>query len=290
MTALLLAVFVASVVGSLHCAGMCGPLLACAVADPNQTTTPQHTATLGSGFGRKARWSSWLKTTKPLLAYHLGRLASYAALGAAAGGVGALLDLGGVLANIQPAAAAVAGVTMIVIGVLTLTHAMQRVSRHIKLPKKWIALVTATQRRAMRFPPTARAAMIGLGSTLLPCGWLYAFAITAAGTGSVAWGTAVMAVFWVGTLPLMTALGLGLQGVLGFAGKKLPLATGAMMILVGLFTLTNRMNLDPALVMSAAQTHATHASSVPSTTEEPACCALGEATKIPADTGHPHDH
>jgi sulfite exporter TauE/SafE len=37
--------------------------------------------------------------------------------------------------------------------------------------------------RAVASRPEVRAAILGLGSALLPCGWLYAFVVTAAGTG-----------------------------------------------------------------------------------------------------------
>ena len=51
-------------------------------------------------------------------------------------------------------------------------------------------------------PPVARALLLGLFSTLLPCGWLYAFAVLAAGTGGPWTGMLVMAAFWAGTVPV----------------------------------------------------------------------------------------
>ncbi|MBE7450024.1 MAG: sulfite exporter TauE/SafE family protein [Kofleriaceae bacterium] len=42
----------------------------------------------------------------------------------------------------------------------------------------------------------ARAALLGLLSAALPCGWLWAFVVVAAGTGSPVGGALVMTAFW----------------------------------------------------------------------------------------------
>src|SRR6266700_1728996 len=90
MTALVIAIFAASVLGSFHCAGMCGAFLALASGDAS---------------------GGWRKHMRLQGAYHVGRLISYLALGAAAGSVGRLIDLAGALAGIRPLAAAFAGLT-----------------------------------------------------------------------------------------------------------------------------------------------------------------------------------
>src|SRR5206468_320502 len=97
MTALVLGVFLASLLGSLHCAGMCGAFLAIAVTG------------VGPGESRPRQF--------PLqAAYHLGRLATYTALGLAAGAAGRLLDLTSVLAGARPVAATLAGATLLAFG------------------------------------------------------------------------------------------------------------------------------------------------------------------------------
>ena len=99
MTALLLTVFVASVVGSLHCIGMCGPFVAF------------YSGADGSGGARRLFSHA---------AYSGGRLLTYAVFGIAAGAVGAALDVAGSLAGFQRIAAIIAGVTMILWGVFAL--------------------------------------------------------------------------------------------------------------------------------------------------------------------------
>ena len=95
---LVLAVLVASVFGSLHCAGMCGPLVAFAVGDP-QTR---------SGMGRALLH----------VAYHGGRCVSYVVVGLLCGTAGAVLDLGGSLIGVYRGAAILAGGLMIGTGII----------------------------------------------------------------------------------------------------------------------------------------------------------------------------
>ena len=85
-----------------------------------------------------------------------------------------------------------------------------------------------------------RAATIGLLSALLPCGWLYAFAVIAAGTASAAWGAAVMTAFWLGTVPVLASLGVGVQALTGTLGRRIPLATALLLVALGLYTIAGR--------------------------------------------------
>lgn len=248
MWALVGAVFVASVLGSLHCAGMCGAFLAIAVGVPGADV---------------ARW-------KMQLAYHGGRLVSYTALGAVAGALGAAANLAGALAGLKPIAAILAGAVMIAFGMVSLLHlGGVRIARlH---PPRWLQrLSTALHRRALDTPPFTRALTIGLLTTLLPCGWLWAFVITAAGTGASWSGALAMAVFWAGTLPVMVTLGAGMQGALGVLGRKLPVLTCLLLVGVGVWTLVGRSTLDPLAIANASTRHGP--TTVPGDDDVPACC------------------
>lgn len=231
-------IFIASVLGSFHCAGMCGAFLALA------------------GQGAARQWQAQA-------AYHAGRLVTYVALGAAAGTAGKLLNLAGVLVGLSRTAAVIAGAFMIVFAAVTLMRTCGVHLGRVKLPAFWTRLIQRAHRMAMDRPPLARAAAIGLLTTLLPCGWLYAFAVTAAGTGNPLSGGAAMAVFWAGTLPMLVALGAGVRGVLGGLGRRAPLVTALLVASAGLYTLVGRASLSPAaLVWKVSMTHAGH----------PACC------------------
>lgn len=223
MTALVSAVFVASLLGSLHCAGMCGAFVAFAMGD-------------GAG-SRAAR-------ARLSVAYHGGRLITYIVLGVAAGSVGALLDLGGALAGISEAAMFLSGSVMVLFGFSAVMAVFGKRPIRMPVPDSMHKVLMMGQRAAMRFSPVRRAMAIGLLTTLLPCGWLYAFAAVAAGTSSPVLGGLTMAVFWAGTLPALVSLGAGVQRISGVLGNMLPHATSVMLIVAGAWTLVGRGGLD----------------------------------------------
>ena len=49
--------------------------------------------------------------------------------------------------------------------------------------------------------------LLGMLNGLLPCGFVYVFAITAASTGSAFWGAFVMLIFGLSTIPALFSLG-----------------------------------------------------------------------------------
>jgi sulfite exporter TauE/SafE len=170
------------------------------------------------------------------LVHALGRLATYVALGSAAGFVGGAVDLAGRAAHLQHAATILAGVAIIGWGL----HA-------IAVARGWIrggtgggivfqrGLVQLRGRSAV-----TRAWFVGVLTGLLPCGWLWAFVVTAAGTGHAATGALVMLVFWLGTVPAMT-------GMLTFGGAliarlrvRLPVITACILMALGIATLATR--------------------------------------------------
>ncbi len=219
--AILSAVLVASLIGSPHCAGMCGGLMLFALgADSEQPK------------GRRARLQ---------LAYHGGRLASYLLLGAAAGAIGAAIDFTGRFAGVQRAAAVIAGAMMIAFGLALLARTLGVRTGRLRMPRRIGALLERLHRVAFALKPTNRAVTIGLLTALLPCGWLYAFAFTAAGTASPLMGAAVMGTFWLGTVPLMAALGAGIQLLTRPLHAHMPLITGLAVTAVGIYTAMGRL-------------------------------------------------
>ena len=52
-----------------------------------------------------------------------------------------------------------------------------------------------------------------------------------------------MAVFWLGTLPIMIGLGVGLQAMTGSLRRHLPVATSVLIVAVGLWTILGRMTM-----------------------------------------------
>jgi len=221
VTALAVSVLAASLLGSLHCAGMCGGFVAFYAGDP-------------------ARRRGW-QAAGGHLAYSAGRLSAYAALGALAGGLGGALDLGGALLGVQRAAAGVAGALIALWGTMALLESLGRRMPRLEPPAALGRLVSRGVGLIAGRRPALRALAIGLLTGCLPCGWLYAFVVTAAGTGSVGAGAALMTVFWLGTLPVMVSLGIGLRGLAGPLRRHVPAACAVAMILVGLLAVAGRM-------------------------------------------------
>jgi sulfite exporter TauE/SafE len=246
MTALIAAILIASLLGSLHCAGMCGAFLATVVNDAGD----------------------WRRHAQLQVSYHVGRLLSYLGVGVAAGIAGKLLNLGGTLAGIRSLAMAVAAATVIAFAVITLAQQMGAGWSLARAPAWLTRLSGPVYRYAMRCPPTARALLIGLSTTLLPCGWLYAFVITAAGTGSPTAAVATMAAFWAGTLPALVTMGAVAGSILGPLRKRLPVLTAVMLLVMAGYTLAGRARLDP-IALGEAASHKTDSIPKPGTA---ACC------------------
>ncbi|WP_068133068.1 sulfite exporter TauE/SafE family protein [Roseimaritima ulvae] len=218
---LLFAIVSASLLGSLHCVGMCGPL-----------------AILASGAGagvprRRVALSTGL--------YHLGRLNTYLLAGSLGGYLGSLVDIGGEMIGWQVTAARLVGLAMVVIGAAKLWSRWY-VKPAVGQPKPSLvagALVRLRPLLAKR-SPTVRAYGIGFLTTFLPCGWLYLFALVAAATGSAAMGALVMFAFWIGTLPALTSLIAGAGWLSKRSAGFVPITTAVLLMLTGCFTFTGR--------------------------------------------------
>jgi len=219
MTGLVVSVLMVSLLGSLHCAGMCGAFLAIAVSPPGDRRVSQAALQV---------------------AYHLGRLVTYCTLGACAGWFGSALDMGGSLIGVQRVATILAATFCIGFGIVTIGRLRGIAFPRAPLPARLIGVVTRLQRRALHCSPVPRAAITGLLTTLLPCGWLYAFVIAAGGSASPLQAVVIMTVFWLGTLPVMITLGAGVRALAGRFSEYLPAATACTMIGMGLVTIAWR--------------------------------------------------
>lgn len=166
------AAFVAGLVTSLHCAGMCGPL-ACLLAPAR---------------GERADASLVYS------AYHGSRLAAYALLGAVAGAAGA-----------APAAFFNAPIihalpwVMVLYFIFVAFKLGHRLPRLALLGRVQLALRGWTHGR----PAAQVAAAMGAATPLLPCGPLYFLIALAGFAGSAARGAELLMAFGLGTVPLL---------------------------------------------------------------------------------------
>lgn len=233
MLALVASVWVASLLGSAHCAAMCGGFV-CAYA--------------GGARGRTDRAAH--------VAYNAGRLASYLALGVVAGLAGASLGRAGAIAGVARPAAIAAGVLMVLWGTAAALRAGGVRVPQLPLTGKAPALLRRTLVRVASQPAPVRAATLGALTALLPCGWLWAFAITAAGTGTVGGALLVMLAFWAGTVPALAAVGLAAQRAAGPLRARLPMLTAGVLVALGLLTIAGKFTPPGS---PASHDHAPHA-------------------------------
>lgn len=264
MTTLLLAVLGASLVGSLHCVGMCGGIVALCTG----------------GLDAEDR------SVGQLAAWNLGRLVTYSGLGAASGAIGRAVDFGGGSVGLPRLAAIVAGAMMIGMGLIALARAAGVGIACPSAPAPVRNVIGRGVKSAMSLSPTRRSATIGLLTGFLPCGWLYAFVAASATTGDPLSGALVMTAFWLGTVPAMVGVGLGVR----FAGARLrrhlPTLTAALLVIVGLVAVTGRLRV-PAYQETVDARFTTVAfdenpvAAVDAASELPACCAVDAEPPTP---------
>lgn len=227
MSALVATVFLGSLVGSPHCAAMCGGLVA-----------------FSAGAGASA------------LGHHLGRGLVYGLAGLLAGLVGQGLNLAG---GNDTSATVVAAVLMIGWSAIALAEAWGLVRPHALVPRavqRWAFKATAVARG---LPPGARGLALGAASALIPCGWLYAFVISAAGTGSALGGTLAMLAFWAGTLPILVGVGAVAQRLAVSARVHLPRWAPLIVLAMGISSLVLRAPAASAVTSTSGSTcHAGH--------------------------------
>lgn len=184
-----LMLFTFGLTGSVsHCAPMCGPFVLAQVGD-RLATVP------AARLCEATRLESAL-----LLPYHLGRLTTYAALGAAAALLGGLLGY-------LPWFAHLSGALLLLAALLCLAQAAKRLLPLPTVPASWVG---ALARRAVAIDRRRwlGGLQLGLLLGLLPCGLVYA-ALAAAGAGGQPWqGALGMLGFGLGTVPSLLAIGL----------------------------------------------------------------------------------
>lgn len=197
LAALVVALLVMGLAGSFtHCVGMCGPfVIAQVTAGLEASDAPQ-----GYGTLQRLRGAA-------LLPYHLGRMTTYTALGAASAGV-----LGFVANN-----AGFRAIAAILLVLASLAMIAQALGRSLPLVDRLLpssAGVPGGARLSGLFaqPRGWRGYALGVALGFIPCGMLYAAVAASSAAGSVAGGALAMLAFALGTVPGL--LGVGWAGLL----------------------------------------------------------------------------
>ncbi len=176
----ILSAFVIGLVGSLHCVGMCGPI---AIALP------------------VAQQNKFLFILGRVL-YNIGRVISYAAMGAFFGLIGSKIALFG----FQQTLSLAIGILLLLYVVVpkSLLHKLPR----IKLFDKFSAGIKKSFAALWNKGSVSSMLLIGILNGFLPCGLVYVAIAGATATGSILNGSIFMILFGLGTLPLMTGMAL----------------------------------------------------------------------------------
>ena len=188
MTTALLAGLAFGLVGSGHCAAMCGPLVL--LANPKS-----------QGLGSHATASSSRLAAHTAL-YHGGRAVTYLALGALVGVAGnTMTQLGfgrglAVLAGLALLVQALAA-TGVVTGRIGSAGIAAHVTRALGRAGAW-----------MRTHRVQGPVLFGALNGLLPCGLLYAALTAAAGFGDLGAALLFMGAFALGTTPVLAMVGM----------------------------------------------------------------------------------
>lgn len=188
------ALFLVGLVGGFtHCAGMCGPFVLAQVAGDSA-------GVIRCDFGEWGRLRG-----AALLPYHLGRLTTYAALGALFGGMGELAV--GLSGYRELLALFLSGAAL-----AFLLQGLLRVGG-LRLPSLRRGSVARTGHLARMTRPLFAAPRgwrgygLGLALGFLPCAFLYGALAAAAGSGGAARGALAMAAFALGTVPNLILVG-----------------------------------------------------------------------------------
>lgn len=209
---LVAAAFVTGLLGSVHCIGMCGGIIGALSVAP--ATAPV-----------RRRWF-------PLL-YHVGRIVSYAAAGAAAGIIGGTLLDATALARVTGIGAIIAGLFMIALG-LYLASWWRGLVVLERLGGKLWRVIEPYGRRLLPARRPHQALLLGMLWGWLPCGMVYSVLAGAAVSGDAVNGAVIMAAFGAGTLPLLLTLSAGLLRAPLLAGRYW--RTGAAIALIAMGT------------------------------------------------------
>lgn len=200
-----------------HCIGMCGGI----VIAYSSTKVQQG-------------WNKLEQSSAHLL-YSLGRVLTYSVLGSMFGFLGGVVTFSntanGILWLVAGTAMILAGLSLLgKLKFLTLIeHSVSKSTWYQNNFKTLLASGTLTS-----------FFLLGMLNGLLPCGFVYFFAITAASTADPLYGALVMAIFGLSTIPAMFSLGffVGIFKQSGFRNIMIKLAAISV-LLYGGYTIYN---------------------------------------------------
>jgi uncharacterized protein len=244
---LILPALLMGLVGSIHCLGMCGPII---VVLP------------GTGSER-------LRFFVSRLLYNIGRTLTYGFLGLIAGLIGQTFALAGY----QQTLGIVSG-SLMIISVLLPSGFLRRV-----VPwKGFQRMVEAVKNRLGRLladGSTSSLLTIGILNGFLPCGLVYAALAASLAAGSIPGSVAFMLMFGLGTLPALFAASYAVNLVTMNIRRKLTRLLPAGVALMGVLFILRGLSLGIPFIspdMEKMKMKAKPPAPREVVKEKPACC------------------
>ncbi|MEA1915371.1 MAG: sulfite exporter TauE/SafE family protein [Campylobacterota bacterium] len=198
-----------------HCIGMCGGIVVAY-----------------SSTKIDSKWDKSMQAIAHLL-YSFGRISTYGIMGAMFGFIGGVATFNSVA---NGTLLIIAGIAMILAG-LSLIGKIKFLTliEHSVSKSDWYQ---KNFRKLLHSNSLFSFYILGMMNGLLPCGFVYFFAITAASTGDPIYGALVMIIFGLSTVPALFSLGffVGLFKKSGFRNIMIKLAASSV-IIFGAYTL-----------------------------------------------------
>ncbi len=180
--------------GVVHCGPMCGAFVLGRVSERMARLPPD-------------RLCEWQRTRNGLLLpYHLGRLTTYAGLGAA----------GAVMFGRLPWFNALSAALLTFAALTFLGHALGRLMPMRDPMRLYVGRAIGAVTRRIGRGSFGGEYLFGVALGFLPCGFLYAALAAAAASGNPAMGAAAMLMFGLGTAPVLMVIGIAGQA----AGRR----------------------------------------------------------------------
>jgi uncharacterized protein len=212
---ILISAILLGLMGSFHCAGMCGPI---AIA------LPLH----GNRLPQKIYGG---------LLYNLGRTLTYGAMGAVFG----LLGQGVKMIGFQQKVSIIMGGLMIV---SVFFPALFRNQYSVeKSWVKWVGNLKSAIGKMFTIRSFSSLFFIGLLNGLLPCGLVYVALAGAIGTGELVYGTLYMLMFGLGTIPMMFAIAIAGNVLSAAARRKINRLMPVLVVIVGVLFVLRGLSL-----------------------------------------------
>ena len=248
MGVLLITGLILGLTSNFHCIGMCGPI---AMAIP-----VNRSSNLSILFGA--------------LQYNLGRILTYAVLGAIVGSIGLTIQTFGILQWLS-----------IVSGVVLILFAWRKYLKQ-SFSGRFPSLGIQTKLNKglgtiIRSKSPFKLLFLGGLNGLLPCGMVFTALLNAILTGDLLFSSLAMIAFGIGTLPAMIAVTFMTNKITNSARQKMSRMVPYLLTIVGLLIVLRGLNLGIPYISPSVQISTNEQIETSSNEVEMSCCHSKDA-------------